>query len=368
MNPRASGGHGLQCVRTGLWVISIFTCLALGGCVGWDIDELNRTIRVAPTADPPVSGVDPTALHLLNASAAQRESIEYLLGPGDVLHVGIHQLDTLGEERQLTLTVAEGGTVTLPLIGDVQADGLTADELAERIRRGLGEDFIRDPRVKVEVAEYRSRVATVMGAVNAPGRYPILGKAMSLMDLLGQAGGITERADDEVHIVRGALATGGPAEGGKAAAAGQPVVVRLSHLVRQGMAQGQVLVYPGDLVTVSQRGASNFYVSGHVMRPGSYNRTTNMTLLQALTVAGGLADTADPQSLKIIRQQPTGGEELIEVDLKRIAAGTDSDVRILAADLIVVPTTPGRRAQAEVRRFFSRLISVGVDARYNAVE
>jgi polysaccharide export outer membrane protein len=364
MDARATNGFGLPCAAAGLLAWSLLSTLILGGCVGWDIDELNRTIRVAPTADPPVSGVDATALQLINVSASQREPVEYVLGPGDVLRAGIYQLDALGEERKLTLTVSEAGTVSLPLIGEVKADGLTAGELAEQIRGRLSKDYIRDPRVKVEVAEYRSRVAAIMGAVYSPGRYPILGRAMSLLDLLGQAGGITEKADDEVHIVRGALRADGPAE---AAAAGEPAAIRLSQLVRQGSAAA-VLVYPGDLVTVSQRGATSFYVAGHVARPGSYNRTTDMTLLQALTVAGGLAETADPSGLKIVRQLPRGGEELIEVDLKQIAAGSKPDVRIQAADLIVVPTTPGRRAQAEVRRFFSRLISVGVDARYNVVD
>ncbi len=346
----------------------LFAAVVLGGCVGWDIDDLNRDMRVAATVNPPVSSIDPAGLRLLSVAAERTESAAYVLGPGDVVKIAVYQLDALGEERWLTLTVSEAGVVTLPLIGRVNARGLTGDALAGKIRRRLARDYMHQPRVKVEVVEHRSSVAAVMGAVSRPGRFPVCGRAVTLLDLLGRAGGVTSDADDEIHIVRGALRTdskkGSDVAGGLLPA--RPIRVRLSRLVRQ-RGGAPVLVYPGDVVTVNRKGSARFYVSGHVAKPGSYSRPAEMTLLQALTVAGGLAKTADASSLKIIRQLPCGGEELVEVNLTEIAAGRRRDVRIEAADLVVVPTTPGRRARAEVQRFFSRLFSVGLDARYNLI-
>jgi polysaccharide export outer membrane protein len=306
---------------------------------------------------------------LLNIAGEPEQTSEYVLGPGDVVKVSVYQLDTLGQERTLTLTVGDDGTIPMPLIGAVQADGRVPSALEEVIRRKLAKDFIHNPRVKLRVAEHRSRVAAVMGAVHRPGRYPVYGRAVSLLDLMGRAGGMTDGSDDEVRVVRGALRTD-RSRGvvPDADPSRNSFTVRLSRLVHEGARAAPVLIFPGDLVSVSQRGSSRFYVTGHVSRPGSYYRAPDMTLLQALTVAGGLRDTADPFSLKIVRQRPRGGEELIKVNLKDIVAGKLPDVRVRPADLVVVPSTPGRRVRADVRRFFQRLFSVGVDARYNVID
>lgn len=370
MRIKSSNKRSLTLIPTAALLLSFLFAAAvvLSGCVGWDIDDLNRDLRVAATANSPISSIDSTGLRLLSVVAKRTESAAYVLGPGDVIKIAVYQLDTLGEERHLTLTVSEAGVVTLPLINRVDVRGLTGDALALEIRRRLACDYMYQPRVKVEVVEYRFSVAAVMGAVSRPGHFPVCGHAVTLLDLLGRAGGITGDADDEVHIIRGALRTdskkSSDVKGGLLFTG--PVKVRLSQLVRQRRG-ATVLVYPGDVVTVNRKGSARFYVSGHIAKPGSYPRPAEMTLLQALTVAGGLTKTADPNSLKIIRQLPQGGEELVEVNLTEIAAGRRRDVRIEAADLVVVPTTAGRRARAEMQRFFSRLFSVGLDARYNLI-
>ena len=127
------------------------------------------------------------------------------------------------------------------------------------------------------------------------------------------------------------------------------------------------LTRKNEILPLIQAGADAFYAG--VAAPVLFDeQAIREGKVAALTVAGGLSETADPSGLKIVRQLPRGGEELIEVDLKKIAAGKVPDVRIRPADLVVVPSTPQRRAWADVRRFFERLLSVGVDARYDVLD
>jgi polysaccharide export outer membrane protein len=121
----------------------------------------------------------------------------YRLGVNDTL-----QLDVFGhEDLNKTLKVSPQGSVNVPLIGAVKAEGRTVDEVAQEITERLGADYLRDPRVSVSVWEYLSQWVNVIGEVAQPGRYPLTGPT-TLIDALSLAGGLTPKAAGEITVTR----------------------------------------------------------------------------------------------------------------------------------------------------------------------
>jgi polysaccharide export outer membrane protein len=153
------------------------------------------------------------------------ESDAYHLGPGDQIRI-----ITLSEDR-LTgeFRVNDSGAVALPLLGTIQAAGLTTAELERTIGADLVKaQLIRDPSVSVEVLAYRP--IFVLGEVNKPGQYAYQ-PGMTVVTAVAVAGGFTYRAvEDRAAIVRSV--------DGKAV---------------EGRAERQTYVQPGDVITIFER-------------------------------------------------------------------------------------------------------------------
>jgi protein involved in polysaccharide export with SLBB domain len=121
---------------------------------------------------------------------------EYVLGPGDKLKVTVFGNEDLTGETE----VAPGGQITLPLIQQVPAAGKTILQLEEEIRHKLSPDFVKNPRLSIEVLNYRPFY--IIGEVKNPGSYPYVA-GMTVVNAIALAGGFTYRANkDEVLIVR----------------------------------------------------------------------------------------------------------------------------------------------------------------------
>lgn len=122
----------------------------------------------------------------------------YRIGPQDVLDISVYQAPDLAK----TVQVAETGTINLPLVGDVQAGGLSARELERSLKGKLGKKYFQNPQVTVFVREYNSQRVTVEGSVKSPGVYPYRG-ATSLLQLVATAGGLSEVANgSDVMVFR----------------------------------------------------------------------------------------------------------------------------------------------------------------------
>lgn len=120
----------------------------------------------------------------------------YKIGPEDVLDVSVFKVPELSRSVQ----VADGGTVNLPLVGEIQAAGKTARDVELDLTKKLGDKYLQSPQVTVYVKEYNSQRVTVEGAVKKPGVYPIRGKS-SLLQMIANAGGFEEIADQGAVIV-----------------------------------------------------------------------------------------------------------------------------------------------------------------------
>jgi polysaccharide biosynthesis/export protein len=293
---------------------------------------------------PPSAGTPPLISEInkaLTTAALQTPaaSPDYRLGAEDLLQITLYNVPQ-GESgvtpRQTEVRVSHEGKISLPLLGDVEVAGLTASGL-EQLLRGRYDQYLHNPQVGVQVKEYRSQLVTVTGAVRNPVVSQLTGPK-TLIDVLAMAGGINERAGGQVHLYRQ-----GP-EGRQSyvidllALANNPTVVNMP-------------VQAGDIINVQQAGM--FFVDGAVLRTGSYPLSNPYTLMQALSVAGGVnRELADYSGVMIYRQRNGGEAQMIPVDLNAIWDGKANDPMVEANDVIVVPTGT---AKYIVRRFIGTI-------------
>ena len=159
----------------------------------------------------------------------------YRIGPHDVLDVSVWN----NEKLSRTVPVRPDGLISLPLLQDVQAAGLTASELGQQIRDRLSQ-YVESPEVAVIVTEVNSYMFSVMGHVREPGRFPLRGK-VSVVDALAEAGGFTDFASPAKMFVIRATGTKG---------ATQRIPYNYRSLVLHARRQTPLYLQPGDVIVV----------------------------------------------------------------------------------------------------------------------
>lgn len=236
---------------------------------------------------------------------------DYILGEGDVLTISVFDQPDL----KSTVRISGDGMITLPLIGQIAAVGQSVDQLSSKIESRLADGYIIDPHVNIFVEEFRSLKATILGAVKAPGLYELKGQT-NLLELISKAGGLTQDAANQAIIQR-------DQDGNKGKKA---IIVNLSELMEQGQASQNLSIVNGDNIYIPKK--KIFYITGEVKSPNSYEYEEGLTVIQALTKAGGFSDKAAPSRIKIIRSAE-GKEQVFE--------GVKMDQQIEANDVLVVP-------------------------------
>ena len=184
---------------------------------------------------------------------------------------------------------------------------------------------MKNPHVSIFVAEYASQGASVLGEVNKPGIYPVLGQ-QRLFTLISAAGGLTEKAGRSLTVTHRSDPN-------------NPVTIPLTRNLDDTSATN-VPVFPGDTVIV--RKADVIYVVGDVNRPsGLLMEGGGMTVLQAVALAGGTARTAKLNGAKILHKGAEGMTET-PVELKKILAAKAPDLPLQPNDILVVPSSTGK--------------------------
>jgi len=239
----------------------------------------------------------------------------YRLGPEDKISVTVHGHTDLASE----LTVTSAGTITAPLVGDVEAAGMTPRELAERLAELLGRSYLVDPQVDVEVTSFRSQWVMVTGEVRLPGRIPLRG-GTRLKEVLSDAGGFTEHSGEKIVISRA-----------NSSGMEHPV----ENVDRGEFERGEAnpVLSPGDIVEIAR---SQFcYVQGEVRAPSRVRVERGLTLLRAVALVGGLTEWADRTKVQILSRE--GGESAPAVyNLKKITKGREVDPPLHGGDVIIV--------------------------------
>lgn len=121
----------------------------------------------------------------------------YRIGPKDILDVSVFKVPELSK----TVTVADTGTVNLPLVGEVKVAGLTPQDVERELTRQLGAKYLQSPQVTVAIKEYHSQRITIDGSVKKPGVKPYRGSE-TLLQVIASAEGLTDNADSTVMIFR----------------------------------------------------------------------------------------------------------------------------------------------------------------------
>lgn len=297
---------------------------------------------------------------------ADASAEDYRIGSGDLLDISVFDAPDLNR----TVRVAADGEVTVPLLGDIHAAGLSTHELESVLDELLRRNYMTDPHVSVFVREMESHAISVLGGVQKPGVYQIR-CAKSLIEVLSMSQGLADDAGDTVIVVRHGAASStssGADPPDPMTAAGEesaalsvkafnslPATVKAAHsdtieiklkdLLNSSDRHFNVMVNPGDAVKVPRAGI--VYVVGEVHKPGGFvlKSNENVSVLQALAMAEGTTHTASAKQARIIRtDRITDERSEIPVDLNRILAGRAPDPMLRPKDILFIPNSTGKAA------------------------
>ena len=224
----------------------------------------------------------------LASSAGFAQSAREVIGPGDTVRITAYRYPDLTTEARLS----EEGKLNVPLVGEMSLKGLTPEQAAGRIEGRLKSGkYINDPQITVTVLQARSRVVSVLGFVRNPGRYVLDGATAKVSDVIAMAGGVEANGSQKVIIQP------------NGAQKGKPVTVDLSSVI-EGDTSKNVEVHGGDSVFVPR--APVVYVYGEVMKGGAYRLEPGMTVMQAISLAGGITPRGSQNRVQLRRRASDG--------------------------------------------------------------
>jgi protein involved in polysaccharide export with SLBB domain len=248
----------------------------------------------------------------ISAQTSVSQTEPYRLNPGDQIQILVEDEPDLSGE----VTVGPDGFIRLRLVGSIQAAGLTVDELAAQIEKALRQ-YLREPKVIVNLKQFTplARRVYVMGAVKAPGAYPLpLAGPTTVFDAIMLAGGFSDNADwERVRVFR---------------RDGQMLTVNLKNL-QAGDLTGGGIVQPGDVIWVSPAYIV-VNIVGAVQKSGLFPIPTKATLFDAIALAGGVSDPS--ANIRIFR----GGIEMLSIPWSKLIAGEVPTLTLQENDTILV--------------------------------
>jgi polysaccharide export outer membrane protein len=246
-------------------------------------------------------------------------SSDYVVGAQDVLKITVFDEPTMSGSYR----VDTDGSFQYPMLGRVAVGGMRVREVEQMLKSKLEDGYINRAQVAVDVEQLRTRSIFVVGEVRTPGKYPMTAQ-MSLIEALAAAGSTTTAASSDVMILR-------PRDA-RSAQALTPDQVDQSNVTRVNLADLQlgrlsqnVTLVEGDTIFVPK--AEKFFITGQVRSPGAYTFERGLTVLQAISLAGGLTEKGSSRRIKVIRS--TKG--------KKTQQGIDLADGIQPGDTLVIP-------------------------------
>jgi polysaccharide export outer membrane protein len=257
-------------------------------------------------------------------SAAPPGTGGLIIGAGDLLVVSVYGAPDFDKE----VRVADSGDISLPLIGPARVAGLTVQQAEGLVQQRLSEGgYFTDPQVSIFEKEYATQGISVLGEVQKPGIYPLLG-ARALFDAVSAAGGLTPKAGNSITITH----RNNPKEP-------QTVVLPANQ---EFPPEINVAVFPGDTIVVSKAGI--VYVVGDVHLPGGFvMENPRLSVLQAVALAQGTNNTAKLEKTVLIRKTANGPKE-IPIPLQDIMTAKADDIQLQPEDIVFVPRSTGKAA------------------------
>ena len=287
--------------------------LAVTGAIAQDEPQKTLFLEARPAT---VSATIPGEGFLLDRT-------DYLIGRQDLLEISVFDVEELSQ----TVRVADDGSITMPLLGRLVVDGLTKTKLEQVIAGLLEKRYVRDPQVTVFVKEYESKRVAVSGAGKKPGSYEMLGRK-TLLEMLSMAGGIDRDPGKDIVVFR---------KGKNDATHRIPVSLR--RLIYEADPALNIVVEPGDIIYVPTVERVRIFVAGAVRNPDVYEVPSDepVTVLKAVTLAGGITNRAGDKKVQIIRTEPEGERVTYIVNLRKIQRGKIDDPILQKGDIVFVP-------------------------------
>ena len=286
--------------------------------------DMQQKVTAAQAANPSMRG-DANAGSMLHQGLGPAMVPEHFaqlkLAQGFLLSLNVlDDSDFTGSFR-----VDEAGNIVLPELGAIHVAGKTVPEAREAIAKDLlGQGILKDPEVELNVVEYTAPQVTILGAVASPGVFPLLAPE-GLADVLALAGDTTILAGDRIEIT---------APNG----VGEPRTVRYSRGMDTKLLNSAI-IQPGATIQVEHAGV--IYVLGGVNRPGGYvmQENGNLSVLQAISIAGGTGMTASIKSIYVMRRNNDNTTVWLELPYRKMTEGKVADVQLRKNDVLFVPTS-----------------------------
>jgi polysaccharide biosynthesis/export protein len=305
------------------------------------------------------------------SASARAVQHDYIIGNGDLLDLEVFDVKELSRE----VRVSQTGSIGIPLVPvRLHVAGLTEVQAEQKISEVLESNgLVSHAEVSISVKERKSKPITVVGAVGHTMVYQA-DRAVTLLEVLAEAGGLANDAGDTVLVNRPAQEVPSdpseapaigpedpvPAASATAAAANpsantppsvdpphlsNTITINLNELMESGDATNNIVLQAGDIVTVPHSGI--VYVLGAVNKPGGFvlaNDRGQMTTLKVLALAGGLGSTAKRDHAVIVRKNAQGQQHEVAVDLKKVMQRQAEDVQLQPSDILYVPDSAARKA------------------------
>jgi len=288
------------------------------------------------------------------SSVAGESTGPYILGPEDTLSIRVIDEEEIGVAPY---PIDLRGDIKLPIVGSVHAAGLTISQLQTDLTRRF-QEYIRAPDITISVAEFRSQPISVLGAVTNPGIHQMRGRK-TLFEVISEAGGLKAEAGNVIKVTRRKDFGVVPLPGATTDPSNQFSIGEVSiRSVMQAQNPAQnITIKPYDVVTVPK--ADLIYVIGEVKKPGGFplSEKSNISVLEALSLAEGLDHNAGAKNAKILRAAAgslTRSE--IPVDLKRIFSGQLHDMPMQPNDILFIPNNLAKSAST---RAIEAMIQIG---------
>lgn len=288
------------------------------------------------------------------ARIARPQTVETPIGSGDLLHIDVFDVPELSRD----VRVSDTGDITYPLIpGKIVTAGLTAYQLEQKLVQLLVENgLVSHPQVSVFVKEQNSQPVTVVGAVQRPMVYQVI-RPTTLLELLAQAGGITDVAGNDVIVTRPLPTADKNVDKNDVkgvtvdtSSDTQTITIRLQDLLESGNPAFNISIYGGDTVSVPRAGIV-YVMGGGISQPGGYilqNHGEQITVLKAVALAHGMTVFAKGDQAVIMRNNPdTGQKDMIPVQIKKIENRKADDPRMQSNDILYIPDNLGLKILAK---------------------
>ncbi|MDD4182301.1 MAG: polysaccharide export protein [Candidatus Omnitrophica bacterium] len=247
------------------------------------------------------------------AIALDEADSSYRIKAGDTLEVAVYGESDLTK----TVKVSEEGKIIYPFVGEIEIVNMTIREAINKIEAILKKDYFVNPQVSIFVKEYSKFF--IVGAVKGEGRYELKG-TVTLLDAVALAGGAEPDANlSNIKVIR-------------------KIGKEEKQYTIDFYTQGKDFILESlDRIIVAKYGAIS--VLGQVRKPGNYTFTKNLSVVDAIALAGGFTDIASQNAVKVIRETKEGKKEIFNVPVANILQTGDKrrDIILKEGDIISVP-------------------------------